>query len=417
MDFFFIQKLFRQILSYKIKYDEIAKLSGEHFNIFSLLKLDGNEVRLHSAFIGELLNPKGSHGMGELFLKHFIQLLKIPDFNIQNSKVFIEKNVGIISNDKNDGGRIDIVIEDTNGHGIIIENKIFASDQDNQLFRYYNYGRSSYPKGFHLYYLSLFGNEPRKNSTCGKLLINDDFQTISYKEQILTWLHECRKESVTHSMLRETLSQYINLIKHLTGQSISSYMENEIVTLIRSDKEFINAAYLLRNSSTTIFDKLEKELIHKLQQDLRLIAESLHLIPEFDANFGKEKYDTDLYFWVKKPELAITLGFDEWRMRFHIGLWSDNIFSDCKDKISQTQLNTRIGDSRCKNGEYANYYYIHYFEDRNIAIWDKAEIWMSIYDGSFAQQLKIYIDIVLEELQNIGVFNGEKSFFPQNNTL
>lgn len=414
MDMLFIQKLFRQILSYKIKYDEISKLSGEHFNIFRILKLDGDEVRLHSALLGELLNPNGSHGMGDLFLSRFIILLNIQSFDTSNAKVFIEKSIGFIQKEKQEGGRIDIVITDNKDRGIIIENKIFASDQEKQLVRYYNYGNSNFPKGFNLYYLSLFGQKPRKNSTCGELSIKNDFQLISYKDHIIKWLEECRKEAAIHPMLRETISQYINLIKHLTGQSISYYMENEIVDLIRSDNEYIKAAYLLKNSSHSIFDKFERELIQKLQNELRSVAESLSLIPEFDPDFGKQKYDTDLYFWVKKPDLAITFGFDEWRMQFHIGLWSEKIDSEWKKKITQTKLNSRIGESHCKNEEYPNYYYVYYFEDRNLAIWDKAEIWISILNGSFSQQLKTYLEVTLEELHNTGILNSEKTFFPQN---
>ena len=34
---------------------------GEFFNIFSILGVERNEVHTHSAFLAELLNPKGSH--------------------------------------------------------------------------------------------------------------------------------------------------------------------------------------------------------------------------------------------------------------------------------------------------------------------------------------------------------------------
>ena len=44
---------------------------GEYFNIFSVLRLETKEVRLHSAFLAELLNPEGSHGLGKQFLELF----------------------------------------------------------------------------------------------------------------------------------------------------------------------------------------------------------------------------------------------------------------------------------------------------------------------------------------------------------
>ena len=60
-----------------IKQTEISR-RGENFNVFNVLGLWSEEVRLHSAMLAELLNPEGSHGCGEAFLKLFIeQVLKI----------------------------------------------------------------------------------------------------------------------------------------------------------------------------------------------------------------------------------------------------------------------------------------------------------------------------------------------------
>jgi hypothetical protein len=47
---------------------------GFHFNIFEILNLSTNEVRTHSAFISELLDQKGRHGQGDLFLRMFLSL-------------------------------------------------------------------------------------------------------------------------------------------------------------------------------------------------------------------------------------------------------------------------------------------------------------------------------------------------------
>ena len=70
-----LKNLMQHISIIQKKYDDIAKITGENFNIFSVLKMDSKEVRMHSAFIGELLNPKGSHGIEDKPLKFFIELL------------------------------------------------------------------------------------------------------------------------------------------------------------------------------------------------------------------------------------------------------------------------------------------------------------------------------------------------------
>lgn len=101
---------------------------GESFNIFNTIGLKSEEVRLHSAFIGELLNPKGSHGASSLFLKAFLDVMQIEDGYINYelcSPNILERVIGTVT--ETEGGRIDIIIEDGT-HAVIIENKIYASD-------------------------------------------------------------------------------------------------------------------------------------------------------------------------------------------------------------------------------------------------------------------------------------------------
>ena len=76
-----VEYLLAQIsrLYQEAKLDEERKAKrGEFFNIFNVIGLSSEEVRLHSAFIAELLNPQGSHGVGNLFLKEFLKLLDLP---------------------------------------------------------------------------------------------------------------------------------------------------------------------------------------------------------------------------------------------------------------------------------------------------------------------------------------------------
>ena len=63
--------------TYNTETDRINKcrVQGELFNVFDIVGLKVEEVRLHSALLAELLYPKGHHGVSSLFLKAF--LLKI----------------------------------------------------------------------------------------------------------------------------------------------------------------------------------------------------------------------------------------------------------------------------------------------------------------------------------------------------
>jgi hypothetical protein len=59
---------------------------GETFNIFNILGLRSEEVRLHSALIAELLNPKGRHGCASLFLKSFLKTIEVDNDYINLKK-------------------------------------------------------------------------------------------------------------------------------------------------------------------------------------------------------------------------------------------------------------------------------------------------------------------------------------------
>jgi hypothetical protein len=224
------------------------------------LNLSADEIS-HSKIIATLLNPKGMHGKNNKFLKIFLGCIGINDFIIDNVTTETEKFIGYISDDYNSGGRIDIALTNSKNQQIFIENKIYANDQWNQLIRY-----NVYNKKAHLLYLTLFGNDPSENSIGkGKEF---DYKNISYKEHVLKWLELCKIESIDNPLLRETLTQYIVLIKQLTGQAGSKKMQKEYLDTILKDADNVSAAFIIAQNINEIKLQILKEkfvpLISKL---------------------------------------------------------------------------------------------------------------------------------------------------------
>ena len=213
--------------------EELKKLKGENFNIFSILKIEHDENRTHSAFLAELLNPKGSHLCGNVFLLHFLSVLNLDKkFNINSAYIELEKYIGNVDNVNQTGGRIDIWISDIDGNSLSIENKIYAGDQEKQIQRYYNFKRNRNT----VYYLTLNGQKPSKSSS-GTLEIDKDFFCISYKKTILEWLDLCLKEATELPILRESIKQYTILIKKLTVQLTDDQMEKELFEAIKKNSK------------------------------------------------------------------------------------------------------------------------------------------------------------------------------------
>lgn len=258
----FSDSFLKQIHTINKHHEEIARLTGENFNIFKILGLSSDELS-HTSLIASLLSPKGSHGQGEKFLILFLEEVNIQSFNASNAKVEKEKYINPIDKESKNGGIIDILISDYLNKKIIIENKIYAEDQKNQLLRY-----SNYDKNAKLFYLTLNGADASQYSLGG--LDPESYTRISYRETILNWLKKCKNESANFPLLRETISQYILLIKKLTGQARSQEMENEIIEVIMSDTRNIESAFSIAKN----IDELKKRIvITKLLPSLVRIAE------------------------------------------------------------------------------------------------------------------------------------------------
>ena len=223
-----------------------AHKRGEHFNIFNVLDLTSDETRTHSAFIAELLDPNGSHGLGDQFLQSFvntIDCLKSWHFDTQSARVHKELSIGGKNEDCSEGGRIDIVVE-SNGKAIIIENKIYAGDQEKQLVRYYNYGTKNYSNGIRLLYLTLNGEDASEYSH-EKLVINEDYYAIAYNHEISDWLQRCIEFSARQPLVRETLIQYQNLINQLTMNNMDKNSQEELLKLMSDPKNIDSICSIL----------------------------------------------------------------------------------------------------------------------------------------------------------------------------
>lgn len=219
-------------VSEKLKIFETSqKESGELFNIFSITKIERREVDTHSAMIAELLNPQGRHGQHDKFLIEFLKIVMPVECQ------FTETKKAKISKEKSfDNNRIDILIE-LDDHVFVIENKIDADDLNQQLKRYKDILDSCFKqKSGHLLYLTIDGSEAEEYSHCGV-----PYRCVSYENHILNWLDSCIETLKTPPKVEYALRQYQDLIKKITGQSMTHNLKNELVELLLKDNNFESA--------------------------------------------------------------------------------------------------------------------------------------------------------------------------------
>ncbi len=379
------KQLINKVKKLNRRYEQLAASSGENFNIFHILKLQSSETRLHSAFIAELLNPKGTHGLKDEFLKLFLKTLEIKptDFNTQTATVDIELHVGAIGKNYETGGRIDICIRDTSQRKIIIENKIYAPDQRNQLVRYHNYDNLA-----NLYYLTLDGEKPEETSS-GQLKINDHYKLISYKKDILEWLHLCRERAVVQPILRESFTQYINLIKHLTGQTINDYMNEEVASLITENQENLEAAFILYNT----LDHACERLLNKLKIEVSEIANELGVEYNFDIDIRFNKRFKGISFYPEGWErLKIAFQFQSYDKDLVFGIARKEVESGALPSIWIITISQRIQ----ANERGVNEWWPFHEACEPYTNWDLYEPWAAIISGEMKRFIKQKVEEILE---------------------
>ena len=235
---------------------------GKCFNVFSALNMCSDEVRLHSRLLATLLNPKANHGLENEFLKSFLIDLGLPEDYITYCKEqIVERPIGEVT--EATGGRIDIILEDR-GHAVIIENKIYAGDQLNQLLRYHNYGVKTFGENnFKLVYLTLNGSEPSSDSLGGG---HFEFIKLSYAQDILGLLDRLMT-TYPQKPIHRTIKDYITIIKQLTHQDMDTkYQQSIIEEAIKYDNIDVTSELLLLREQ--IGEKLRKDYIIKPLKDL-----------------------------------------------------------------------------------------------------------------------------------------------------
>lgn len=346
-----VEKLLNEIGKLVVAQNERTKerySHGELFNVFNILGLESNEVRLHSALLAELLRPNGMSGVGNAFQKAFLAILGLPENYIVDGKVSVELSIGTTTD--TEGGRIDIIMEDGN-HAIIIENKIYAQDQPAQLLRYTNFARDNYPHGYRLLYLTLDGKEASDDSAQGC-----PYQCISYKNEISKWLEECARISFDRPLVRETIRQYINLIKQLTNQSMGTLEDNKLVELVASP-EHVAEYLMIINNQTAIENKIRFGFVTEIEKMARDMG--YEIVPVGDKRtYLYEGWGGYALFKLPQNEsIYFYIGGDNTRKRGHayglISLKGAQTPDSIKDEIGWTDDCSSLSDEKCFPNDYS----------------------------------------------------------------
>lgn len=376
--------------------EELQKHRGDKFNIFSILKMERLEVNTHSAFLYELINPKGTHYQDDKYLKFFIdEVLKIEDFNLENVKVGRETLI-----DAN--RRIDFTIENDDYY-VAIEMKIDATDQDKQLNDYFEYAKKQKKKFFKIYYLTLDGRDANEKSAK-----EVEYKRISFQSNILNFIEKSIEKSANLPIIRESLIQYKNLILNITNQTTQE-MQMEIIEIINTPKMAIAATRMSKGlakvwaereflfwKSLTI--KLEKYLENNRNWEIKEYNISI-------KNSLKEDVIKEISeIRTKDKDLGLRLNLNKNNFYFLIYSYSKSNFKYQIEFESKSDIEklAKLIDFRFKykNARYSETKYTLNFckdyEEPTYDVFDDKKL-DEIVENIF-NEIKSYMDIIVKEL-------------------
>jgi hypothetical protein len=376
-----LQNLLQQVATITQKNSEILNATGGRFNMFRICGVNHYE-NTHSAIIAELLNPKGTHSLKSELLEAFLSLIDkdfVPtDFNPSNATVYTEYTT--------DKGRIDILIKDTNKNALIIENKIYAADQYEQLKRYDQFAKKEF-KAYQIYYLTLWGNEASLQSGEGV-----NYLTISYADTIIRWLDKCIALAARLPLVRETLIQYSNHLKILTNQDMNTKNQEEIVKTL-ADFGNLEAVQNVFLNYPKIFDYLVKKHFNPKMEEF---AKQNGLVYHYER--ATKNYDSYIGFYLTKElwKGKITISFD-----FEEGSYYYGVYNDPEEyQLSQENkalLRQQLSEKGIPVRETDWYPFYEDIENLTITSWEND----IVKSNAFFESCKLKIETLLEALKKL----------------
>ncbi|MBL8234025.1 MAG: PD-(D/E)XK nuclease family protein [Bryobacterales bacterium] len=176
------------------------------FNVFDYI--DPNENRI-SQVIADMLNPRGRHGQGKIFLDRFLTVIGQEEQVFRSAQARVHYQTPTTAST---AGLIDITI-DLADFGVGIENKPWAIEQNSQLERYRRHLADRYGGRFCLVFLEGRGSGPTSISeqTRRELESVGKFRTLHYQPDLRNWIEWCAKESQSDK-LRWFLRDFIGYI-------------------------------------------------------------------------------------------------------------------------------------------------------------------------------------------------------------
>ena len=295
------------IENFRVQREKNELYDSNRFNPFQFLRTD--EMGL-SKILAFLLEPKETHGQGDLFLNSFLKFINKHQFlAYQKVNIYLEKITKEENNETtNKNGRHDIFIEgilDNKISWVIsIENKLQgAIDQPKQMHTYAKDLKNYVSDSYFLIYLPIFSNNPPEKSISEDKwakLMSDKKAMVLSASMLIQWLDNT-------VIIAPAVKQFCNDFKKFLSEDIMGNTQNSnelIECLVNNDKALFSALTVLETKKS-LYEKLMNMLIEQLKIRFSRYVKLINYGFELNENgiFNNKEYE--LYLGDKEFGVSI----------------------------------------------------------------------------------------------------------------
>lgn len=300
----------QQVINFALNNDKFELLTARvnRFNPFKILKIEDHEIR-HSNVLAWIFNPNENHNFDDRILKRFLlkvllkpandEILENMDFiyelqqkSFMDMKVYRElKNIDLV------------LISEQQQIVIFIENKVYSDEHSNQLTRYYEYIKKTYPSYQMIpIFLTLEGKEAS----------NKNYFSASYDD------------------LLETLDFIINHFNDRTSSDVITFLQYYVTIL--KEKYVVDES--LKRLCKEIYQENKDviDMIYSIGNEIDMEPAIAQFIEKYDDIVPVIQKSRAFWFGIKPFLKARKNASDSWGGGFPICFW----FSDYNGNLKLT---------------------------------------------------------------------------------
>ena len=385
------------IENFRLQREKTELYDSNRFNPFQFMRTD--EMGL-SKILAFLLDPKETHGQGDLFLNSFLKYIEKHNFLAYDKiQVCVEKATS-------ENRRHDIFIEGFLNNKrrwiVSIENKLrFASDQEEQLKDYRDDLEKYKETEYCLIYLPVFKEPPSENSIRKnewENLISERKAILLSAKDLVDWLDKTLIIAPAVKQFCQNFKKFLN--EELMGNTETN---NELVNYLMKNTDVLYSALNVIDSREQLYEKLMIVLVEQLQS-------------RFESNYSRLKD----YGWKCNSNGDIDSRYfgifiDQGNVSWGVGIEFDT--ADLRNgyygvychKDENRKLYDLIWNIFDKAGLRAHFKYTRFWAmwewmDSNIRNWDAA-ILRKIPSGELANQIfdlwRPLLDVISKNIEDI----------------